>query len=96
MISRSCPPPCSTTGTSGSRSTGKSGDRSCSDGRSMIGAVALVGRDLHDAERRAIGPLPDELGVEREAARGTDLVDQCDQLGAVGQERRFLGHGGLP
>ena len=51
-------------------------------------AHVVVGGDLHDAERRAIGALPDELGVERERGRphGTRSA-RATSSARVGQER---------
>jgi hypothetical protein len=50
---------------------------------------AGVGRDLDDAEPRAIGPLPHELGVEGEASARAHLGGELFQL--VGARDDALG-----
>src|SRR5581483_7132943 len=54
-----------------------------------------LGRDLHDAEHRAIRALPDELGVEREPSGRAHLVGERGDLAGAGEERwDGGGHGG--
>ena len=56
----------------------------------------MIGGNLDDAERRPVGALPDELGVEGDAAGRLHPVCQGHERGAGRQDGRRLGHGAPP
>ena len=67
--------------------------RQIGEGRGVEDGGGVVGRDLHDAERRAVGPLPHELRVQGESSGRADLLGEVRDLGGGGQERGGVGHG---
>src|SRR5262249_3657120 len=67
--------------------------RQVRQGRGVQDRAGVVGRHLDDAERRPVGSLPDELGVQGEPAGGTRLVGKGGQLAVGGQELGSGRHG---
>ena len=55
-----------------------------------------VGRDLHDAQLRAIRALPHELRVDRETAGRADRVHQIRELGGGGEKGGMGSSHGAP
>ena len=52
----------------------------------------VVGRDLHHAEDRSVGPLPDELGIEGHPAGCLNTSGEGPELRGSGEEGRGFGH----